>query len=265
MHQVQQRRVDPWRLSPVQPGDVRFLQAIEHGGDPRRALRMMAAGPMVQTGRMGVYGCGHASSIRSEPARAGSPAPSGMPCSRLPTAGTFLWIDRLSRPYHDRKGRRQGLMAVNERPAGGERNTAVRPAPGAREPGVARPLLVWAATLLCMAATPAQVVAAGAEAKAEPQAGKQGRPPADADSQPRRQTRKTGTGSGPVLQRSPRNRGERQASNRATEASRKFVAGPAHGRARAAASAPTGRMAGVHRCSWASIRSARARSRKPSR
>ena len=75
-------------------------------------------------------------------------------------------------------------MAVNERPAGGERNTAVRPAPGAREPGVARPLLVWAAALLCMAATPAQVVAAGAEAKAEPQAGKQGRPSADATRSP---------------------------------------------------------------------------------
>ena len=75
MHQMQNRRVDPWCLPPLQPGDVRFLQAIEHGGDPRRALRMMAAGPMVQTGRMGVYGCGHASSIQSEPACAGSPAP----------------------------------------------------------------------------------------------------------------------------------------------------------------------------------------------
>ena len=71
MHEVQQHRVDPWRLSPLQPGDVRLLQAVKHGGDPRRALRMMAAGPMVQTGRMGVYGCGHASSIQSEPACAG--------------------------------------------------------------------------------------------------------------------------------------------------------------------------------------------------
>ena len=130
-----------------------------------------------------------------------------MPCSRLPTAGTFLWIDRLSRPYHDRKGRRQGLMAVNGRPAGRRtehgRETGTRSARAWRGASVAR--------MGCGAVLHGGDAGAGRGRRRRSQGGTPGRKAGPAAgrhySQPRRQTRKPALAAAPFRSGRPGTRG----------------------------------------------------------